>query len=84
MSRIGKQPVAVPDKIAAAIDGQTVRVNGPKGELVFTCPDDVRVELVENGISISPVGTSKKARAMWGMSRTMVQNLLTGVTQGYT
>ena len=84
MSRIGKKPVAVPDKVTAAVDGQHVKVKGPKGELEFTCPEDVTVELGDDGIAVKPIDETKKARSMWGMSRTMIQNLVTGVTDGYT
>ena len=84
MSRIGKKPIAVPDKVTASVDGQDVKVKGPKGELSFTCPEDVKVELKDGEITIAPVDESKKARSMWGMTRTMVQNLVTGVTDGYT
>ncbi len=84
MSRIGKKPVAVPDKVTATVDGQHVKVTGPKGELEFTCPEDVKVEMGDAGIVVMPVDDSKKARSMWGMSRTMVQNLVTGVTDGYS
>ncbi len=84
MSRIGKRPVAVPDKIMATVDGQHVKVKGPKGELEFTCPDDVTVELGDDGITVKPVDDTKKSSSMWGMSRTMIQNLITGVNEGYT
>ncbi len=84
MSRIGKKPISVPDKVTATVEGQHVKVKGPKGELEFTCPDDVTIELADNEITVKPVDDSKKARSMWGMSRTMLQNLMTGVTDGYT
>ncbi len=83
MSRIGKRPVAVPDKVTATITGQTVAVKGPKGELSFTCPDDVSVTLEGAELKIAPRGDSKRARQMWGMARTRVQNLVTGVTDGF-
>ena len=84
MSRIGKKPIVVPDKVEATIDGRHVKVKGPKGELEFICPDDVIIELADNEITVKPVDDSKKARSMWGMSRTMLQNLMTGVTNGYS
>ncbi|MGI9425868.1 MAG: 50S ribosomal protein L6 [Hyphomicrobiaceae bacterium] len=84
MSRIGKKPIVVPDKVTATVDGQHVKVKGPKGELEFTCPEDVRLEFADNQITITPIDDSKKARSMWGMSRTMVQNLVTGVIDGYS
>ena len=84
MSRIGKKPVAIPDKVEVAIDGQTVKVKGPKGALEVTLVDDVTVEKTDEGIVVAPVNESKRARSMWGMSRTLVANLVTGVTEGYT
>jgi large subunit ribosomal protein L6 len=84
MSRIGKKPVPVPAAVTATVDGQTVKVKGPKGELSFTLPEELKVEKTADGIEVTTVDDSKKARAMWGMSRTMVQNLITGVTEGYT
>ncbi len=84
MSRIGKRPITIPDKVTATVDGQNVTVKGPKGELSFACPEDVKVELKDGEITVAPVDDTKKSRAMWGMSRTMVQNLVTGVTDGYT
>jgi len=84
MSRIGKKPVAVPAAVTATVSGQTVKMKGAKGELLFTCPDEIKVEKTADGIEITPRDDSKAARAMWGMSRTMVQNLIKGVTEGYS
>jgi large subunit ribosomal protein L6 len=84
MSRIGKKPVPVPSAVTATVSGQTVKMKGAKGELSFTCPDEIKVEKTADGIEVSPRDDSKKARAMWGMSRTMVQNLIKGVTDGYS
>ena len=84
MSRIGKKPIQVPDKVTATVAGQLIKVKGPKGELEFTCPDDVKIELADGEITVTPVDDSKKARSMWGMSRTMAQNLITGVSEGYS
>jgi len=84
MSRIGKKPVEIPGNVTATIEAQTVKVKGPKGELAFTLPEDVTIKQGDAGIEIAPVGDSKKARSMWGMSRTMVANLITGVTEGFT
>jgi large subunit ribosomal protein L6 len=83
MSRIGKKPVAIPSGVTAKLDGHTVAVKGAKGELNFTAPEDVDVKLESNMISVSPRGDSKRARAMWGMSRSMIQNLVAGVTKGF-
>jgi large subunit ribosomal protein L6 len=84
MSRIGKKPVPVPSAVTATVSGQTVKMKGAKGELSFTCPDEIKVEKTAHGIEVSPRDDTKKARAMWGMSRTMVQNLIKGVTDGYS
>jgi len=84
MSRIGKRPVEIPGNVTATLAGQTIKVKGPKGELEFTIPEDVSITQGEGGVELAPVGDSKKARSMWGMSRTMVANLVTGVTDGFT
>ena len=83
MSRIGKKPVPVPAGVTAKVEGHKVSVKGPKGELNFTVPEDVVVVLGESGIKVDPRDDSKRARAMWGMSRSMVANLVVGVTTGY-
>jgi large subunit ribosomal protein L6 len=83
MSRIGKKPVALPDGVSATLSGQTVQVTGPKGTLSFTATDDVTITVADSSVSISPRGNSKRARQQWGMSRTLVQNLVTGVTKGF-
>lgn len=83
MSRIGKKPVPVPSGVTATINGQDVSVKGPKGELSLTLVDDVTVELGDDGIQVDPVNDSKQARSMWGMSRTMVSNIIEGVNQGF-
>jgi len=84
MSRIGKRPVPVPSGVTAVLEGQLVKVKGPKGELTFTAPEDVKVEQTNGSITVSPLSESKTARSMWGMSRTRVANLVEGVTQGYS
>lgn len=83
MSRIGKLPVSLPDKTEAKIDGQNVTVKGPKGELSIVLVDDVSVAMTDEGISVQPRDSSKRSRAMWGMSRSLVQNLVTGVGEGF-
>jgi len=84
MSRIGKKPVAIPGGVTAAIDGQEVKVKGPKGELKHVLVDQVIAKAGEDGIEIAMREDTKVARAMWGMSRTLVANLVTGVTEGFT
>ena len=83
MSRIGKNPVAVPAGVTASVDGNLVKVKGAKGELTFLAPDDVTVALEDGAIAVKPRSESKRARAMWGMSRSQVSNLVEGVTKGY-
>jgi large subunit ribosomal protein L6 len=84
MSRIGKKPVPVPSGVTATVTGRTVKMKGPKGELSFTVPDEIKVEKSADGIELSTVEDTKMARSMWGMSRTMVSNLAHGVTTGYS
>ena len=83
MSRIGKRPVELPSGVQASVSGQTVEVKGPKGARTFTATDDVTLEVNDNVITVTPRGKSKRARQQWGMSRTMVGNLVTGVTDGF-
>ena len=83
MSRIGKKPVELPSGVTASVSGQTVEVKGPKGVRSFTATDDVTISVNDNAVSIEPRGKSKRARQQWGMSRTMVGNLVTGVTDGF-
>src|SRR5688572_8914386 len=84
MSRIGKKPVPLPKGVTVKIEGQTVSVKGPKGELSVTLLDDVTVKMGEDGVEVAPRDDSKRARAMWGMSRSLVDNLVTGVANGFT
>lgn len=83
MSRIGKKPVELPGGVSATVSGQTVEVKGPKGTRKFTATDDVTIAMEDGAVSVKPRGTSKRARQQWGMSRTQVANLVTGVTTGF-
>ena len=83
MSRIGKRPVDLPSGVEANVSGQTISVKGPKGTREFTATDDVTLKVEDGAVSVEPRGKSKRARQQWGMSRTMVQNLVTGVTDGF-
>ena len=83
MSRIGKKPVELPKGVEAKVSGQTIEVKGPKGTRSFTATDDVALVIEESTVKVEPRGKSKRARQQWGMSRTMVQNLVTGVTDGF-
>jgi large subunit ribosomal protein L6 len=83
MSRIGKKPVAIPTGVTAAVEGQTVKMKGPKGALALVLPDDVTVKMDKGAIKVDPRTETLRARAMWGTSRTLVANLVTGVTKGF-
>ena len=83
MSRIGKKPVDLPSGVTATVSGQTIEVKGPKGVRSFNATDDVDLKVEDNVITITPRGKSKRARQQWGMSRTQVQNCVTGVTEGF-
>jgi len=83
MSRIGKRPVELPSGVTASLSGQTIEVKGPKGARTFTATDDVTITVEDNAVSVEPRGKSKRARQQWGMSRTMVANMVTGVTEGF-
>jgi large subunit ribosomal protein L6 len=84
MSRIGKKPVAIPSGVTATLDGQEVAVKGPKGELRQVLVDEVLAKLENGELTVAPRDDSKRAQAMWGMSRTLVANLVAGVTEGFT
>ena len=84
MSRIGKRPVALPSGVSATTEGQILSVKGPKGMLQLQMRDEIRYDISEDGISVQPANATKEARAFWGMQRTLVQNLVTGVSEGFT
>src|SRR6185295_17637021 len=83
MSKIGKRPVAVPTGVTAAVEGQRVKVKGPKGELSIVLADEVGAKLDKGAISVEKHGETKRHAAVWGMSRAMIANLVVGVTKGY-
>ncbi len=84
MSRIGKQPISIPDGVTLSQDGQVITVKGSKGELSFTLHDSVVGAMEDGAFSVKPVNDNDKvAKSMWGMSRTMVVNMITGVTEGF-
>jgi large subunit ribosomal protein L6 len=83
MSRIGKKPVTLVTGVTASISGQTVEVKGPKGTRSFTATDDVTLTIEEGTVKVTPRGTSKRARQQWGMARSMVENLVVGVSTGF-
>ena len=85
MSRIGKKPVAMPTGVSASVEGQTLTVKGPKGTLSMQLLDDlVKYEIAEGEIRVTPLVDAQRNRAAWGMQRTNVQNLVTGVTEGFS
>ncbi|MFN3725527.1 MAG: 50S ribosomal protein L6 [Allosphingosinicella sp.] len=84
MSRIGKRPVPVPAGVTATIEGGQLNVKGPKGTLSLQLRDEISYEVESDGIVVKPANDTKQARAFWGMQRTLVQNLVTGVTEGFT
>ena len=84
MSRIGKRPVALPSGVSATTEGETLSVKGPKGNLSLQMRDEIRYDISNEGILVQPANATKEARAFWGMQRTLVQNLVTGVTEGFT
>ena len=84
MSRIGKRPVPLPSGVTATTEGQILSVKGPKGTLTLNMRDEISYDISEGQISVQPANATKQARAFWGMQRTLVQNLVTGVSEGFT
>ena len=83
MSRIGNKAVAIPSGVTANVEGQTVKIKGPKGAMQVMLHDDVTVTMDKASVKLEPRGESKRARSMWGTSRTLVANLVAGVTKGF-
>jgi large subunit ribosomal protein L6 len=83
MSRIGKRAVAIPSGVTANVEGQTVKVKGPKGALQVLLHDDVSAKVESGAVKVDPRSDTKRARAMWGMSRALINNIVTGVTKGF-
>jgi large subunit ribosomal protein L6 len=84
MSRIGKKAVPVPAGVTVSVNGQTVSVKGPKGQLQEVLNAQVLVKMQEDGVKVDPINQTKLARSSWGMSRTLVANMVKGVTDGYS
>ena len=84
MSRTGKRPVAIPAGVTATIEGRELSVKGPKGTLTMPLADEVSYAIEDGQIAIKPTNETKRARSFWGMQRTLVQNLVTGVTEGFS
>jgi large subunit ribosomal protein L6 len=83
MSRIGKKSIAIPKGVTLTLNGQTVTVKGPKGERTWTVADEIEVTQTGDELSLTPRSDTQRARAMWGLSRTLVGNMVTGVTEGF-
>jgi large subunit ribosomal protein L6 len=83
MSRIGKKEVPIPAGVTANVTGQTISIKGPKGTLQLLLHDDVAVKMESGAVKIDPRNDSKRARAMWGMSRSLLANVVAGVTKGF-
>ncbi len=84
MSRIGKQPIPIPNGVTPTVKDRTVSVKGPKGTLELTLVDSVTVALGDDGITVTPVDDGPTARGMWGMQRTLIANMIHGVTEGFS
>lgn len=84
MSRIGRKPVVVPKGVTVTLDGNAIRVKGPKGELARTLPSEMNIELVDDEVRVTRPSDIGRHRALHGLTRSLVQNMVTGVTDGYT
>jgi large subunit ribosomal protein L6 len=83
MSRVGKKPVAIPSGVSASVEGQVVRITGPKGTLAVALHGDVGAKVEGNEVKVDPRTDTKRARAMWGTYRSLLANVITGVTKGF-
>ncbi len=84
MSRVGKYPVSVPSGVTASVNGQAVTAKGKKGELSFTFNPEVEIKLEDGNIAVSPRSNSRFARQMWGTARAVIQNMVNGVSEGFS
>ena len=83
MSRIGKKPIAIPSGVTVTVDGQTVSVKGPKGQLAWTVAEEINLSQENGELTLTPRDDSQRARSMWGLSRSLVDNMVQGVTNGF-
>ena len=83
MSRVGKRPVTIPSGVTATVEGQTIKMKGPKGTLSFVAHDDVSVEMKDGAITVAPRFETKRARSLYGTARAQIANLVEGVTKGF-
>ena len=84
MSRIGKKPIVLPEKMDVEIMGSTVTVKGSKGQLKYTFTDKVKIEKIDKTIVVTPVNNTQEVRALWGTTRSLINNMAIGVTEGFT
>ena len=83
MSRIGKKPISIPEGVEVKIEGNIVKVKGPKGELQTEVQPEIKIELKDKEISVSPAKETKRTKAFWGLFRVLISNMVEGVTKGY-
>ncbi|MDC7682314.1 50S ribosomal protein L6 [Asticcacaulis sp. BYS171W] len=83
MSRIGKKAIAVPSGVTITLDGQAITVKGPKGQLNWTVVEEIEVKQEAGSLSVAPRGETARHRSMWGLSRTLIANMVKGVTEGF-
>ncbi|MEQ9449442.1 MAG: 50S ribosomal protein L6, partial [Rhodospirillaceae bacterium] len=84
MSRVGKYPIAVPDGVNVAVSGNTVTVKGKLGEMIYSTPEEVATELADGKVTVTPKKETKKARALWGTTRANINNMVVGVSKGFS
>ncbi|MGB1876097.1 MAG: 50S ribosomal protein L6 [Rhodospirillaceae bacterium] len=84
MSRIGKNPVAIPDGVTVTMDGNKLTAKGKRGELSFLTADEIETIISDNEVTVKPKGNGKRARTMWGTTRSLVENMVVGVSKGFT
>ena len=84
MSKIGKQPVVIPDKVKVEIVANQINISSAKGDLSKVLPSEVKVKVDGNKVVLTPVDDSKRARAMWGLSRSLVNNMIKGISEGFS
>jgi len=83
MSRVGLKPISLPEKVAVTLDGRTVNVTGPKGQLDFTLPEGISLKSEDGNVIVSRATEARQHKALHGTSRSLVQNMIIGVTKGY-
>ncbi|OUR93753.1 50S ribosomal protein L6 [Halobacteriovorax marinus] len=84
MSRIGKVPVVIPEKVEVKVNGAHVAVKGPNGQLEYTFTNKVTIALEGKEVKVGPVDESKESRSLWGTTRTLISNMVVGVSKGFT